>query len=64
MHACVYVCVLREKIKADSNKENQRQKKKTWLLRVLGYVFFKWKLMESNITAETLSSLLSVRAFE
>lgn len=38
--------------------------KKTGILRVLGYVFFKWKLMESNITAETLSSFLSVRAFE
>lgn len=42
----------------------EKKKKKDQDPEGFGVCFFKWKLMESNITAETLSSLLSVRAFE
>jgi len=61
---CVSTCVCKKKIKVDTKEENERQKKKDQDPEGFWVCIFKRKLMESNITAETLSSLLSVRAFE
>lgn len=65
VHVCMCACVcVKRKNKGWLKERKSEAEKKTWILRVLGSVFFKGRLMESNITAETLSSLLSVRAFE